>query len=94
MISRNSVEYLVGKSSAVACFNPLWRKSGHLVFVNHIQSATGCKPVTGPLILYGRERLPKSAKFREQAAQAEHVRLRVVRLATKNLLQKPSLPTE
>ena len=94
MISRNSIEYLVGKSSAVARFNPLWRKSGHLVFVNHIGSSTGCKPVTGSLILSGWERSPKGAKFKEQAAQAEHVRLRVVRLATKNLLQKPRFQAE
>ena len=87
MISRKSLEYLVGKSNAVARFSPLWRKWGHLYVCEPNLVRDSMRTVIDPQILTEQEHLPEGAKLKKQSSQAEHVCLRIIGLATENFLQ-------
>ena len=87
MTSRNSEEYRVGKSNAMARLSPLWLKSGHLYICEPNLVSNKMQTATDQQILYGQEHLREGAKLKKQASQAEHVCLRIVRLATANFLQ-------
>ena len=52
------------------------------------------RTVIDPQIFNEQEHLPEGAKLKKQASQAEHVRLRIIRLATEDFLSNLRFPAK